>query len=165
MISFVDIAFIAITAVIVFAGIKRGLVVSLASMLRFILIVPVSLVASKYLEPYVRDKISQDIPKTLFSVLLFVACLVLLAILTGILLIVLKKLQKKKDMPFHATNSVLGGVFGFIKALVVVITLAGICSVAVGFIPKDNEFYTAIKGSYAVNFISSFNLNKLLEVI
>lgn len=53
MISYIDIAFVVIAVIMTIVGAKRGLVVSLIGMLRFIFIVPVSYFLTDYLMPYV----------------------------------------------------------------------------------------------------------------
>ncbi len=165
MISFIDIVFAAIVVIIVFAGVKKGLVVSLLGMLRFMLIVPVSFILSRYIRPYVKAQRLTEVPSQLIDVALFFICLAALVVLTGVLMLVLKKLQKKKGMPLRNTNALLGGVFGFIKAMIIVFTLAGILGFSAEFLPDDNEFYTAVKGSFAVELINNSNLFDYLGVM
>lgn len=164
MISYIDIVFAVLAIVIVFGNAKKGLVVSLVGMLRFLLIVPASFLASRYFKPYFEPSQPNAVPSQVFDVLLFVGCFVVLAVITGILMIVLKKLQKKKDMPLRTTNAILGGVFGLVKALVVVFTLATIMSVLKGFLTDETQFIEAVNSSYVINFINNSNLLEYLEV-
>lgn len=162
MISYIDIAFLALAVILVIAGACRGLLVSLLSMARVILIIPCSYFAAGYVLPYVPDEWLSGLSPQLQKAVAFFACFIILAALTGILLNILFKLQKKKGMPLRHTNAFLGGVFGLIKAGVIIITLSAVLACALEIIPKDNQFYEIVNNSYAVEYISTYNLFSII---
>lgn len=158
MISYIDIAFIVIAVIMIIVNASRGLVVSLLSMVRMVLVVPLSYFAAKYVEPYVPADLISQIPRALQPAVLFVICFILLLILSGIILLVLKKLQKKKGVPLRHTNAFLGGVFGFVKALVIVFALSAVLGSVLEYIPQTNQFYEPVSSSYAVEYVNKINL-------
>lgn len=164
MISYIDIAFVVIAVIMTIVGAKRGLVVSLIGMLRFIFIVPVSYLLTDYLMPYVPKDLLNEIPQQARGVALFFVVFIALIVLTGILMFALKKLQDKKGMPLRHTNAFLGGVFGFVKALVLISVLSLGSALVIDFIPKDNQVYEILSGSYIVEYISNLNLDELKAV-
>lgn len=157
MISYIDIAFLVLTAVMVFVGVKKGLFVSLLSMVRFIVIIPLSYFAIDYVEPYLPSEWFADISSELKTVLLFVICFVILLILTRLLLLIFKKLQKKKGMPLRHTNALLGGVFGFVKAVIIVFAISTVLAYLIDILPQTNQFYLPISSSYAVKAVENIN--------
>lgn len=167
MISFFDIFFLIITVCIVLVNIHRGFLVSLIGMLRFILIVPLSCVAAEYAELYIPVDAFGDMPEQLVPVITFALCFVLLLILTSLLMLLLKKLQKDKDMPLRNTNAFLGGLFGFLKAAVLVFVISSFIGSMVQYIPQSNEFadiYNSINSSYVIEFVNKFNLFNVFEI-
>lgn len=167
MISFFDIFFLVITVCIILVNAHRGFLVSLISMLRFILIVPLSCVAAEYAEPYIPTDAFGDIPEQLIPVIVFAVCFLLLLILTSLLMLLLKKLQKQKDMPLRNTNAFLGGIFGFLKAAILIFVLASFIGSMVQYIPQSSEFadiYNSINSSYVIEFVNKFNLFNVFEI-
>lgn len=164
MISYIDIAFVVIAIIMTLVGAKRGLVVSLIGMLRFIFIVPVSYFLTDYITPYVPEDLLSQIPQEARGVVLFFIVFVALIILTGILMMILKKLQDKKGMPLRHTNAFLGGVFGFVKALVLISVLSFGSAIVIDVIPKDNQVYEVLSSSYIIDYLSSLNLDELKAI-
>lgn len=167
MISFFDIFFLVITIFIVLVNAHRGFLVSLISMLRFILIVPLSCVAAEYAEPYIPVDAFGDMPEQLVPIITFALCFVLLLILTSLLMLLLKKLQKDKDMPLRNTNALLGGLFGFLKAAVLVFVISSFAGSLVQYIPQSSDFadiYNSINSSYVIEFVNNFNLFNVFEI-
>lgn len=161
MISIIDVAFVILTVIITAVGCKRGLVVSVIAMLRVIFIVPVSYFLAQYITPYVPQNIISSLPKGAVGIVMFVAVFLALIVLTGILMLVLKALQKKKGVPLRHTNAFLGGVLGFVKALVLVLVISGCMALVAELLPNGSQAYKVINSSYIVDFISQFDLNKL----
>lgn len=161
MISYIDIAFVVIAVVMALVNAKRGLVVSLVGMLRFIFIVPVSYFLADYVMPYIPETVLEKIPEQAQSIVVFFVVFVLLIVVTGLLMMALAKAQKKKGMPLRHTNAFLGGVFGLVKALVLILVLSGAAALILEFLPQDNQFYEVLNGSYVIGIVRNFNLDEL----
>lgn len=161
MISYVDIAFAVVAVLMTVVNAKRGLMVSLVGMLRFFLIVPLSYFLVDVVTPYIPQSVLEKVPEQAQSIVVFLIVFVILIILTGLLMMLLKKLQNKKGVPLRYTNALLGGVFGLVKALILIFVLSGAASLALEFIPKENQFYEVINSSYVVDFVRNFNLDEL----
>lgn len=157
MISYIDIAFFAMAVIMVIAGVKKGFLVSLLSMIKFIIILPLSYFLSDYVKPYIPAEIIEKVPEAAVEVIAFLICFIVLAIIGTILLSLLKKLQKDKDLPLHNTNAVLGGAFGFVKALIFICVLSAVIGAAEQYIPKDSAFIEMVHSSYAVDLIKDIN--------
>ncbi len=156
MISYIDIAFFAMAVIMVIAGIKKGFLVSLLSMVKFIIILPLSYFLSDFVKPYIPAEIIAEAPEAAIEIIAFLICFIVLLIISTVLLSLLKKLQKDKDLPLHNTNAVLGGAFGFVKALILVCVFSAIIGAAEQYIPKDSAFSEMV-GSYAIDFINDIN--------
>lgn len=161
MISYIDIAFVAIAVVMALVNAKRGLVVSLIGMLRFIFIVPVSYFLTDYVMPHIPETVLEKIPEQAQSIVVFFVVFVVLIVVTGLLMMALSKAQKKKGMPLRHTNAFLGGVFGLVKALVLILVLSGAAALILEFLPQDNQFYEVLNGSYVISVVRNFNLDEL----
>lgn len=157
MISYVDLAFLMLALIMVLVNAHRGLLVALLGMVRFIIIVPLSYFLVDYVEPYVPPELFSDIPDRLKTVILFAACLILLLILSQIILIILKKLQADKDMPLRNTNAFLGGLFGLVKALIIIFCLSTLIGCLLEILPQSNEYYDVLKNSYVIEFANNIN--------
>ena len=55
-------------------------------------------------------------------------------------------------------------MFGFVKALVLISVLSLGSALVIDFIPKDNQVYEILSGSYIVEYISNLNLDELKAV-
>ncbi len=157
MLSYVDIAFIFIAVISVAVNVRKGFVVSLLEMVRFILIVPLSYILIDVVKPYIPKKVFGDIPSALHTVIIFVLCFIVLLIVSEIILSMLKKLQSVKHMPLKHTNAFLGGVFGFVKALIFVFILSSVFGLLLEVIPDNNQFYQIVDSSIAVEYINQIN--------
>lgn len=154
MISYIDIAFLVMAVIMVIAGVKKGFLVSLLSMVKFIIILPLSYFLSDYLKPYIPADVIGKAPETAIEIIAFLVCFIALLIVGTILLSLLKKLQKDKDLPLHSTNAILGGVFGFVKAVIIVCVFSAIIGAVEQYIPKDSTFIEMVNSSYAVDLVS-----------
>lgn len=158
MISYIDIAFFAMAVIMVIAGIKKGFLVSLLSMFKFIIVLPLSYFLSDYVKPYIPADIIGEAPETAIEIIAFLVCFIVLLIIADVILMLLKKLQKDKDLLLHNTNAVLGGAFGFVKAVIIVFVFSAVIGAAEQYIPKDSAFVEMVDSSYAVDFINNINL-------
>lgn len=154
MINYIDIAFLAITLIMVIDGVCRGLVVSVLGFVKFIVILPLSYFAADSFALQAAEFINEPVPLPILKVGLFIIAFLVLYILFGILMNFLKELQKKKHMPLKHTNALLGGLFSLVKAAVFVATVSLLLGALIEIIPKTNEFYTQISSSYAVESIN-----------
>lgn len=163
MISYIDIFFLILAAIMVFANLKKGLVVSILSMIRFVVIIPLSYFLISYVSPLIvpPDALTA-LPQKLIDIIAFAVCFIALLIISELLLLLLKILQKKKGMPLRNINAVLGGVFGFVKAVLLVFVMSSIMIIVVEFMEAGEPFYDAINNSYAVEFVKNFDLSGLL---
>lgn len=157
MISYIDIAFLAMAVIMVIAGVKKGFIASLLGMAKFIIILPLSYFLVDYVQPYIPTDVIPDAPKELYDIIAFLICFIALLIVFSIILALLKKLQKDKDLPLHNTNALLGGVFGFVKSLILIGVFAALISAAQPYIPKDSAFIEMVNSSYAIDFISNIH--------
>ncbi len=157
MISYIDIAFLALAVIMVIAGVKKGFLASLLGMAKFIIILPLSYFLADYVQPYIPTNIIPNAPKALYDIIAFLICFIALLIIVSIILLLLKKLQKDKDLPLHNTNALLGGVFGFVKSLIIICVFASIIGAVEQYIPKDSAFIEMVDSSYAVDLISNIN--------
>lgn len=157
MVSYIDLAFLIISFVMVLINAHRGLIVSLLGMVRFIIVIPLSYFFADYIEPYISAEAFADIPALAKKVITFIVCLIILLVLSRLLLLLLKKLQSNKDMPLRNTNAVLGGVFGLVKALIVIYCLSIILGSLLELLPQSNEYYDILKNSYVIEFVNNIN--------
>ena len=63
------------------------------------------------------------------------------------------KIKNMDDKEFE----VLGGAFGFVKALILVCVFSAIIGAAEQYIPKDSAFSEMVGSSYAIDFINDIN--------
>lgn len=215
--SYIDLAFIVIAALMIIAGACRGFMVSLLSMLRLIVGIPLAYFVSDmyYAQLYNRfvkeiaynnvleelsqtqsvesiisnvkeltaslpevftkdidfagalsleeisrvitDSVIEPIALVIIRILIFAAIFIAFYIITGIIILAVKRTRKKEHAPFKKTDYVLGGAFGLVKALAVIFTAATIISYISGIIPQDNSFIKQAESSYALEFINTYN--------
>jgi uncharacterized membrane protein required for colicin V production len=215
--SYIDIAFIVIAVLMVIISANRGFLVSLLSMAKFVVGVPLSyalsinlssqiydstvrqLVYNSVLDKLndssanvaenineilngVSDNFAQKVDLTNISSLsteqisnnivdnvlqpviiialkiaIFIALFIVFCIVVGLLISLIKKLQNKKHMPLKRTNKLFGGIFGLIKAVVFIYTLATIIGYITNIIPQDNAFVQQANSSAVLNYINDNN--------
>lgn len=157
MISYIDIAFFAMAVIMVIAGVKKGFLVSLLSMVKFLVILPLSYFLRDFIAPYIPAEIIAEAPETAVEIISFLICFIVLLIIGSVLISLLKKLQKDKDLPLHNTNAVLGGLFGLLKAVIIVCVFSAVIGAAQPYIPKDSAFIEMVRSSYAIDLINNIN--------
>ena len=157
MLSYLDMAFLIILVIAIAVNAHKGFVVSMLETIRFIIIVPLSYVLLNVVEPYIPKNVFGDIPNALHTIIIFIICFALLFIVSIIILSLLKKLQHKKHMPLRHINAVLGGVFGLVKALILIFILSTVFGLLLEVIPNNNQFYQIVDSSIAVEYINAIN--------
>lgn len=217
--NYFDLAFAAFAILFVVIGACRGLVVSLLSLLRYVIGLPLSFFISDYFyrdfyNSYVKNAVYEsvnakltetgsaenllksvndffnDIPEiftkgidisafngltaeqisksitdsvlepivmNVVKIAIFLVSFVVFSIIVGVLISVFSKLQKKKNMPLKRTNSLLGGVFGFVKAGLFTFTASTIIGYALMIISQDSMFAKQADSSLVLQFINSNN--------
>lgn len=218
-INYIDLSIIIITALAVYLGVRRGLLISLLGMLRVAVGVPLSLYVGEaynkqiyddYIRQYVLEQVSKKITNSqgladftaqlkekvnafsfllsdkidldvingfsadnaalyitdnviepvaleIVKLVLILLTFLLFYVITGIIVSVAKNIREKKKLPLHNTNSVLGGVFGLAKALIIVLVVGAISDLVIGISAKDNEFIRQLEGSTILKFINEYN--------
>lgn len=215
-----DLVFAVLTALLVFVGYKKGLIVSLLELVKTIVGIPVSyFVSNKYSEPFyeafvrerMREKIAQQISEKtnidelaasikqslalfggkfdassldkfsgaklvdyleaqvfapvaigVIQVILFLLTFAVFGLVLSIVIALFKHSSKKDDDDKRSTlktsNRLLGGVFGLIKAAVIVFAVSTACAYLFKFMPKtDSAFLQTLKDSRVIEFINKYN--------
>lgn len=215
--SYIDLAFIVIAALMIIVGACRGFMVSLLSMLRLIVGIPFAYCVSdmyhaqlynSFVKDIVYNNVLEELSQTqsaeniirnvneftgslpsvftkdidlagtlsieeisrvitdsvieplalvIIRIIIFAAVFIAFYVITGIIILAVKRLRKKEHAPFKKTDYLLGGVFGLVKALAVVFTAATIISYVSEIIPQDNSLIKQVQSSYALEFINTYN--------
>lgn len=215
--NYIDLAFIVIAALMIIIGACRGFMVSLLSMLRLLVGIPLAYFVSDmyYTQLYNRfvkeiaynnvleelsqtqsvesiirnvkelteslpavfgkdidltgalsleeisrvitDSVIEPIALIIIRIFIFAAVFIAFYIITGIIILAVKRMRRKEHVPFKKTDYVLGGAFGLVKAVAVIFTAATIITSITGIIPQDNSFIKQTESSYALEFINTYN--------
>lgn len=105
----------------------------------------------------ITDSVIEPIALVAIRIILFISVFVAFYLITGIIILVVKRLRKKEHAPLKKADFVLGGIFGLIKAAVFVFTAATIIGYITNIIPADNSFIKLADGSYALELINTHN--------
>lgn len=130
-------------------------------------------VNSAQLTEYITDNFVESIAVSALKILLFALTMLIVYLLFCAIISIVQK-TKKKHKALNGTDRFFGGVFGLVKALVVVV---GICTLAqlvisvVGDTALVNEsisnskFFAELSQSKVISFVNTYNpLVKYLEV-
>lgn len=211
-VNYIDIALIAVSALIIFVSSRRGILIALVSMTRVFVGVPLSFyISSNYCEPLyynylqklILEKTQQKIARqgtvtafiesvkdtvnslpsfltkefdftvleklnaksaseylelniirpaaiTAVEILLFLAVFVAFIVVTGLIISVIKhrnrRQDKKEKAPLRKTDKLLGGLFGLVKAAMLVFALCTIAAMAADILPQNNETVSQLMG-------------------
>ncbi|MGN0532788.1 MAG: CvpA family protein [Eubacterium sp.] len=211
-VNYVDIALIAVSALIIFVSSRRGILIALVSMTRVFVGVPLSFyVSSNYCEPlyynyiqklvlektqqkiadrgtvtafaegvkdtvnslpsfitkefdftaleklnaksaseYLELNIIRSVAVTAVEILLFLAVFVAFLVVTGLIISIIKhrnrRQDKKEKAPLRKTDKLLGGLFGLVKAAVLVFALCTVAAMAADILPQNNETVSQLIG-------------------
>ena len=105
---------------------------------------------------YVTDTLIKPISESVVKAVLFAAVLAAFYLVTGLIIKAIKRIRKSKKAPFHKTGSLLGGVFGLVKAAGLVFVLCSILDLIVSS-GVQGRFADLLSQSYAVEFVSKTN--------
>lgn len=217
--NYFDLAILAIAVLMVITGAVRGFIVSLLSMLKFVIGVPLSYFVSslcyrQIYDEFVKarayesvynelsnngsaddllvsvqnfvnelpeffsgefdlsalnglsveqisrqlvDSVLEPIFLTVIKVAVFLLVLIVFGIIISVLISVFSTLQKKKNMPLKHTNSLLGALFGFVKAGIFVFTVSTVVGYICAVVPLDSSVAQYFNNSFILEFINSSN--------
>lgn len=103
------------------------------------------------------DSVLEPVILTALRIILFVVLFIVFCIIVSVLISAFSKMQKKKHAPLKRTNRFFGGVFGFLKAALLVFTASTIIGYVCGILPADNSFVTQANNSFLLEFINHYN--------
>lgn len=227
--NYIDIFFVVLIVLTVWAGYARGLFVSLISLLRFAVGVPLAFALSSQYNSYVynefvREFASNKITESLNSsadidafaasvreaaaelplglehvldlsfldnvsnssavdlimqnivepaalvmiqILIFILTIAVFYVITGIIISLVKKIERKEHVPLKKTNKFLGAVFGLAKSVIAVMAIAAIFNFVLDLYGNisGNTFIRQLSSSSVLNFINQYNpiLNMIQE--
>lgn len=102
--------------------------------------------ASEYLEL----NIIRPAAVTAVEILLFLAVFVAFLVVTGLIISIIKhrnrRQDKKEKAPLRKTDKLLGGLFGLVKAAVLVFALCTVAAMAADILPQNNETVSQLIG-------------------
>ncbi|MDE5983802.1 MAG: CvpA family protein, partial [Eubacterium sp.] len=105
----------------------------------------------------ITDSIIEPIALVAIRIIIFAAVFVAFYVITGIIILVVKRFRKKEHAPLKKTDFILGGAFGLVKAAVFIFTAATIIGYISAIVPADNSFIEIADNSYALEFINIHN--------
>lgn len=105
----------------------------------------------------ITDSVVEPIAVIIIKILLFIVSFLLFFLVTGLIISIIKKLRKRNKTPLKRTSTVLGGVFGLLKALVFIFALSTILSYICNIIPQNNILARQADSSFALEFINNYN--------
>ncbi len=217
--NYFDIVFIAVSVLMIISGMRRGLLVSMISTLKYVVGLPLSYFLSNVLnqrlyDSFVKELVyksvldqisksrsreaflnsihtivsdmpdylkksidlsslnnmtSEEISKsltntilepislTILKIVIFIVVFVVFCIVLNIFISIFTKLQQKEHMPLKHTNRFFGGLFGLVKAAVMLFTVSTVIGIICGVIPQDNSFIKQVEDSYVLEFINTNN--------
>lgn len=106
---------------------------------------------------YITDNIIEPVALEIVKLVLILLTFLLFYVITGIIIFTAKKIREKKELPLHRTNSILGGVFGLIKAFIIVLAIGAVSDLIVSFDASDNEFLNQLESSAILKYINEYN--------
>lgn len=106
---------------------------------------------------YITDNIIEPIALEIVKIVLIILTFLIFYLITGIIISAAKRIREKKSLPLHNTNSVLGGVFGLIKAVIIIFAVGAATDFIAGIQYEDNEFIRQLDSSVILKFINEYN--------
>lgn len=103
------------------------------------------------------DSVLEPVILTALRIILFVVLFIVFCIIVSVLISAFSKMQKKKHAPLKHTNRFFGGVFGLLKAALLVFTASTIIGYVCGILPAGNSFVTQANNSFLLEFINHYN--------
>lgn len=166
--SLIDYFIVAFILLMTFFGYKKGILISICSLISWVVGVPAALFVSENYSETVYDyfasvdfmikHFNKPVLVVIIDVLLFLLVIIAVKIVIHIIYSIICK-NKDKDSPVRKVNSALGGIFGFVKSAVLLLVFA---SVIFYFqqhdvISKDNAFMQQCSNSAIIEYLNSFN--------
>lgn len=219
--NYIDIFFVVLVVLTVWAGYARGLFVSLISLLRFAVGVPLAFaLSSKYngcvynefVREFALNKITEKLSSSadidafaesvreaaaelpfglenvldlsfldnvsnssavdlimqnivepaalvIIKIFMFVLTIAVFYVITGIIIALIKKLERKEHVPFKKTNKFLGAVFGLAKSVIAVMAIAAIFNFVLDVYgnTSDSAFIIQLSSSSVLDIINKYN--------
>lgn len=106
---------------------------------------------------YITDNIIEPVAVEIVKLVLILLTFLLFYVITGIIVSTAKKIREKKDLPLHHTNSILGGVFGLVKAFIIVIVIGAVADLIVTLDGGENEFLRQLESSTILKYVNEYN--------
>lgn len=106
---------------------------------------------------YITDNIIEPVAVEIVKLVLILLTFLLFYVITGIIVSTAKKIREKKDLPLHHTNSILGGVFGLVKALIIVLVIGAVADLIVTLDGGENEFLRQLESSTILKYVNEYN--------
>lgn len=106
---------------------------------------------------YITDNIIEPVAVEIVKLVLILLTFLLFYVITGIIVSTAKKIREKKDLPLHCTNSILGGVFGLVKAFIIVLVIGAVADLIVTLDGGENEFLRQLESSTILKYVNGYN--------
>lgn len=106
---------------------------------------------------YITDNIIEPVAVEIVKLVLILLTFLLFYVITGIIVSTAKKIREKKDLPLHRTNSILGGVFGLVKAFIIVLVIGAVADLIVTLDGGENEFLRQLESSTILKYVNEYN--------
>jgi membrane protein required for colicin V production len=136
--NYLDIIILCLVALLVINGVRKGFIISLASLIALILGIYIAVHFSSYIEVVLKDHFHPS--HTWLPILSFTITFLIVVI---IVMLIGKGLEKLVDLVgMGILNHIFGGIFGLIKGILLVSVLLFIIS---GFDPKEKLIKPKVK--------------------
>lgn len=103
----------------------------------------------------VTDSLLQPIILAAIKIIVFVASFIIFCIIISIVISLVRKIRNRKNAPLKKTGSFFGGVFGFIKSLILICAVVFCIGILREVLPADNIILLQADKSYIIDFINS----------
>jgi len=136
--NYLDIIILCLVALLVINGIRKGFIISLASLIALVLGIYIAVHFSNYIEVVLKDNFHPS--HTWLPILSFTITFLIVVI---VVMLLGKALEKLVDLVgMGILNHIFGGIFGLIKGILLVSVLLFIIS---GFDPKEKLIKPKVK--------------------
>lgn len=114
---------------------------------------------SSDLTSQIVNNIVEPVAIAVIKIIIFVLTIVLFYVITWIIILLVKKIGKAENAPFKKTNKFLGAVFGLVKSVILIFTVAAVFEFIIEICGSgnDNSFVTELKSSEFLYFINGYN--------
>lgn len=105
----------------------------------------------------ITDSIIEPVALAVLRIVIFIIVFILFCIIISLIISAFSKLQKKKHAPLKHTNRFFGGVFGLLKAALLVFTAAAAIEYIEPLLPQGNSLTAQADASVLLEFINKYN--------